>query len=73
MAEFCWPCTKSLGPDLTIEDNDFYGIGNEEIVGDDGENPSYEVLCEGCGWTHVDREGRCIEHEDHKRFDANLY
>lgn len=24
-----------------------------------GETARFEVLCEGCGWTQVDRNGRC--------------
>ena len=52
MADFCWQCTEELGLAHGVR-NDFFDLGPETLGRD------MEVLCEGCGRTHVDIEGRC--------------
>ena len=52
MADFCWQCTEGLGL-ATGPQNDFFDLGPETLGRD------MRVLCEGCGWTYVDIEGRC--------------
>ena len=57
MADFCWQCTENvLG--IPPEKNDFAGVGKDDPPLKEGEG--YEVLCEGCGFTLVDKTGKCI-------------
>ncbi len=53
MAEFCQQCS------LEIFNEDFKelaGLGHEELL------PGYgwQALCEGCGMTLVDNDGKCV-------------
>ncbi len=54
MADFCKQCSADMFPGGS---NDFEGMITEEKVKDGYYMP---VLCEGCGPTGVDHEGRCI-------------
>ena len=70
MADFCHQCTNEInGMGMRLEDNDFY------LAFPDEDETAYYVLCEGCGWTYVDREGWCLEHTDHvdDRHDVGLH
>jgi hypothetical protein len=52
MAEYCWQCTeKHLG--IPGDRNDFAGLASKEYE-------KYPTVCEGCGGTVVDHEGRCV-------------
>lgn len=52
MADFCYQCTESaLG--LSGEENDFVDLAEPGTWVD--------VLCEGCGSTTVDVDGRCVD------------
>ena len=54
MADFCWQCCETvLG--IRGEQNDFNGF-----VEFKSEGVTASVLCEGCGPTVVDQEGKCI-------------
>ena len=46
MAEFCRQCNQEI---LGEDESDF----NRTDAG-------HYVICEGCGWTEVDRDGNCI-------------
>ena len=56
MADFCHQCTSELFGEEHADKNDFAGFvrGNER----------YYVMCEGCGWITVDKEGRKVEEQD---------
>lgn len=52
MADFCWQDTLEVFGEEWVEKNDMKGLcGPDEMVG---------VLCESCGWTYVDSEGKCL-------------
>jgi len=48
MADYCAQCAKALGFE-----------GERDLAGLCGEGETASVICEGCGFTYVDREGRC--------------
>lgn len=51
MADFCLQCSATIFC-AEAGQNDFVGLcGEQEMV---------PVLCEGCGVTVVDKDGRCI-------------
>lgn len=52
MADFCWECLAGGIYPEAPERNDFAGFAPEG--GQAG------VLCEGCGWIVVDREGKRV-------------
>jgi len=56
MADFCHQCTSELFGEEHADKNDFAGFvrGSER----------YYVMCEGCGWITVDKEGRKVEEQD---------
>lgn len=59
MADFCRQCTKDL---FGVDQSDFDGV-IEQRVAEHGDFPAgqgMEVLCEGCGMTLVDQQGRCV-------------
>lgn len=51
MAEFCRQCAEK------------YDIGGYSKAPEKG--LAMIELCEGCGWTEVDDEGWCLDHEYH--------
>lgn len=53
MADFCYQCAEELGFPTT----DLANISTKE---DTTNNMFATVLCEGCGFTQVDHEGKCI-------------
>lgn len=54
MADFCKQCSEIMfGKDF----GDLKGLTPPELM--------VEVLCEGCGYTFVDSDGRCIKTEEH--------
>jgi len=50
MAEFCWQCTEDLG--MPGNENDYMSVCSPGQFA--------EVICEGCGCTTVDCDGRCV-------------
>ena len=56
MADFCDQCTSELFGEERADKNDFAGFvrGNER----------YYVMCEGCGWITVDKDGKKVEELD---------
>ena len=56
MADFCYECTSELFGEEHADKNDFAGFvrGNER----------YYVMCEGCGWITVDKDGKKVEELD---------
>ncbi len=58
MANFCYNCCLELfsGSEEEAMENDFAGFvrGNER----------YYVLCEGCGWITVDKDGKKVEEDE---------
>lgn len=68
MADFCKECHAYMfGNDMG--ENDMAGITTPE----DTANGLYaNVLCEGCGPTQVDHEGRCIHHTKEEHYNAIL-
>ena len=55
MAEFCQQCAlKYFGPDIP---SDFVGLLSEA---DHDKELVLLVLCEGCGPTEVDKDGKCV-------------
>lgn len=65
MAEFCLDCAREhFGNDVK---SDFHGILEKE----ESENGKIlSVLCEGCGYTYVDHEGKKVED---KKFNSIKY
>ncbi len=56
MADFCKQCSTDIfGQDF----EDMKGLGKGEDVALK-EGWGYSVLCEGCGYTLVDEDGKCI-------------
>ncbi len=54
MADFCKQCALNI---FGEDSGDFAGISKAE----DTANHTYAlVICEGCGATQVDHEGRCV-------------
>lgn len=57
MADFCMQCcVEEL--EVPAESNDLKGLC--------GEGFTIDVLCEGCGYTTVDKDGRCLKHDRHE-------
>jgi len=54
MADFCMQCSIEL---FNEDFEDFKGIGKGKNL---PEGSGWSVLCEGCGMTLVDDEGKCI-------------
>lgn len=57
MADFCTQCTKEIFDEAV---SDFKGVCPASLS-------SVFVLCEGCGHTHVNRAGDCVDTECLKR------
>jgi hypothetical protein len=57
VAEFCWQCTEALG--AKGEQNDFVDLSRPPEAQIHTER-AFGVVCEGCGPTLVDAEGRCV-------------
>ncbi len=57
MADFCNQC---LLEDHILTGDEFADLPPDmrDLYGCDGQG----VLCEGCGYTHVDSEGKCLDH-----------
>jgi hypothetical protein len=56
MADFCMQCSVAI---FTEDNGDLAGLSTE----DNTKNDMFAVvLCEGCGPTSVDHEGRCVAH-----------
>lgn len=73
MADLCQQCSIEIyGEDsrdlaeLTNPPNAWVTIEDRPHI------QGYEVLCEGCGPTLVDREGRCLLH-DHETKEAQIH
>ena len=54
MADFCKQCSEEI---FGVDSHDLAGITKEEDV---KKNMYCVVICEGCGITQVDHEGRCV-------------
>ena len=65
MADFCKQCSIEI-----------FGEDFRELAASDGHplppGHGYLALCEGCGMTVVDSEGRCVSTECEKHGDANV-
>lgn len=60
MADFCRQCAKDVDPLWPGDDFARLVMAGRSI----------SVLCEGCGWTWVDKDGNCIgpcHNPSHKR------
>jgi hypothetical protein len=57
MADFCKQCSEVL---FGEDSHDFAGITSPD---DTAKGLYLTALCEGCGATQVDHEGKCIHHE----------
>ena len=55
MASFCYNCTAQLFGEEYADRNDFAGIVHTD--------ERYYCLCEGCGWTTVDKDGKRVEED----------
>lgn len=51
MADFCTQCTKEIYGEADSDFKDLCPPTVDHIL----------VLCEGCGHTHVNREGDCVD------------
>lgn len=58
VADFCYQCTEHLYGTENAPNNDF------AISVDKAPWPLRVVLCEGCGTTLVDAQGRCQHHHE---------
>lgn len=66
MADFCQQCSiEQFGEDF----KDLAGLGGNSIILEEGRG--YLALCEGCGSTLVDNEGRCIDHNHNHSYNDN--
>lgn len=52
MADFCNQCAKEMGLWQGVSDYPDYGVLEEGY--------GWPVICEGCGFTRIDRYGNCI-------------
>lgn len=70
MADFCRQCAKDLWNDPDAE-GDMVGISTEEET---KKGQFAVVICEGCGYTVVDHEGKCrwLNCELHGKENASL-
>lgn len=62
MADFCWQCSQDMfgSPDAPVK-SDFHGLLSKE---DFYKGYLLPVLCEGCGYIHVDPLGRRSEFKE---------
>ena len=64
MADFCKQCSIEL---FGADTKDMAGLSTAE----DTTNSLFcGVICEGCGGTQVDHEGKCIHHGDGNGFEC---
>ena len=49
MADFCKQCSEHL-----------FGDDYRDLAGLCSEGETVHVICEGCGHTHVDNQGKCV-------------
>lgn len=57
MSEFCAQCTQAMFGDSIVQ---FPGAEHGDYAGMCAPDEIVLVMCEGCGFTYVDGEGRCI-------------
>jgi len=68
MADLCQQCSIEI-----------YGEDSRDLAGINDPNIAskycaggHVVICEGCGWTIVDNNGRCLLH-DHEIIEAQIH
>lgn len=72
MADFCNQCKVELGLNQEHDSSDYPDYGPL------AEGKGWAVICEGCGYTVIDRKGNCIalEHEipgiNHQKLDIRV-
>jgi uncharacterized cysteine cluster protein YcgN (CxxCxxCC family) len=62
MADFCKQCSELMFGE------DFGDLATPEM----SDGKFLDVLCEGCGATCVDRDGKCLLHTEEQHKDAIL-
>lgn len=63
MADLCYQCTADTFDTSIASQNDFAGLAPVGTL--------LSVLCEGCGRTLVDHEGKCVHLSGHPEFQPD--